>query len=123
MNYNIYCFWTGNNPISENRRKCLEQLIKVSKCNVILVTPSTLNEYILDEHPLHPSFNYLSETHKADFLRTYFMRFHGGRYSDIKKTTGSWIESFEKLKKSDKWIIGYKEVEGGVAVPSLATKW
>ena len=122
MNYNIYCFWTGNNPISENRRKCLEQLIKVSKCNVILVTPSTLNEYILDEHPLHPSFNYLSETHKADFLRTYFMRFHGGGYSDIKKTTGNWVESFEKLEKSDNWIIGYQEIRGG-AIPSLANKW
>ena len=53
-----------------------------------------LDKYILQEHPLHQSFNYLSETHKADYLRTYFMRFHGGGYSDIKKTSGSWIDSF-----------------------------
>ena len=123
MNRNIYVFWTGNNPMSENRHKCLKELIKVSQCNVILVTPEILNKYILDEHPLHPSFNYLSETHKADYLRTYFMRFHGGGYSDIKKTTGSWVESFEILEKSDKWIIGYKENEGGVAFSLLADKW
>ena len=123
MNRNIYVFWTGNNQMSENRHKCLKELIKVSQCNLILVTPEILNKYILDEHPLHPSFNYLSETHKADYLRTYFMRFHGGGYSDIKETTGSWVESFEILEKSDKWIIGYKEIEGGVAFLPLADKW
>jgi len=123
MNRNIYVFWTGNNPMSKNRQNCLNELIKVSQCNVILVTPEILNKYILDEHPLHPSFNYLSETHKADYLRTYFMRFHGGGYSDIKKTTGSWVESFEILEKSDKWIIGYKEIEGGVAFSPLTYKW
>tara|TARA_Y100001970_G_scaffold248887_1_gene318874 strand:+ start:8067 stop:8711 length:645 start_codon:yes stop_codon:yes gene_type:complete len=122
-NRNIYVFWTGNNPMSKNRHECLKELIKVSQCNVILVTPAILNKYILDEHPLHPSFNYLSETHKADYLRTYFMRFHGGGYSDIKKTTKSWVESFEILEKSDKWIIGYKEIKGGVAFFPLVDKW
>ncbi len=122
-NRNIYVFWTGNNPMSTNRQMCLEQLKKKSQCNVILVTPEILNKYILDEHPLHPSFDYLSETHKADYLRTYFMRFHGGGYSDIKKTTGSWVESFEILDKSDKWIIGYKEIKGGVAYRPLKHNW
>ena len=99
-------------------------MIKVSQCNVILVTPDVLDKYILQEHPLHQSFNYLSETHKADYLRTYFMRFHGGGYSDIKKTSGSWIDSFEKLEKSDKLIIGYKEAPyGGVAYSPLLNKW
>ncbi len=122
MKYNIYCFWTGTNRMTLQRYECLKQLVKVSQCNVILVTPKSLDKYILDEHPLHPSFYYLSETHKADYLRTYFMRFHGGGYSDIKKTTGSWIESFKKLEESDKWIIGYRELNGG-AIPSLADKW
>ena len=122
MKHIIYCFWTGSNTMSKQRQTCLKEFREVSQCNVILVTPKILNKYIFDDHPLHPSFNYLSETHKADYLRTYFMRFHGGGYSDIKKTTGSWIESFEKLEKSDKWIIGYKEVKGG-AISSLADKW
>jgi hypothetical protein len=123
MDHNIYCFWTGNNLMSQQRFFCLKQLSHVSQCNVILVTPKTLNKYILDDYPLHPSYNYLSETHKADYLRTYFMRFHGGGYSDIKMTTGSWKESFEKLEQSDKWIIGYQEIKGGVAVTSLEDMW
>jgi hypothetical protein len=45
----IYCFWTGINEMSENRKKCLEQLKEVSECNVILVTPVNLHEYILEE--------------------------------------------------------------------------
>ena len=122
-NKNIYVFWTGKNPMSKNRQDCLKQLIKVSQCNVILITPEELNKYILNEHPLHPSYYYLSEVHKSDYLRTYFMRFYGGGYSDIKKTTGSWVESFEILQKSDKWIIGYKEINGGVAYHPLNNKW
>ena len=105
---NIFCFWTGGH-MSNIRSASIQQLKTVSKCNVIFLTLDKINEYILKDHPLHPSFNYLSAVHKADYLRTYFMRFHGGGYSDVKRTTGSWIESFEKLSTSDKWIIGYKE--------------
>ena len=113
LNNKIYCFWTGNNQMSKQRKECLNQLKDKSQSNVILVTPETLNNYILEDYPLHEAYIYLSETHKADYLRTYFMRFHGGGYSDIKKTTGSWTESFDKLNKSDKWIIGYAEIPGG----------
>ena len=119
----IYCFWTGTNPMSKQRRLCLEQLKKVTFCDVVLVTPDSLGKYLLDEHPLHPSFFYLSQTHKADYLRTYFMRFHGGGYTDIKQTTGSWLRSFQQINNSDKWIIGYKEIRGGVWYPPLSNKW
>jgi hypothetical protein len=118
--YNIYCFWTGDNEMSKNRIECLENLKKVSKCNVILITKYNLSDYNV---PLHPAFQYLSETHKADYLRTYFMNFYGGGYSDIKKTTGSWIPSFNKLKCNDNyWICGYKEINGGVAYEPHADK-
>jgi hypothetical protein len=43
------------------------------------------------------------------------MNFHGGGYSDIKCTTGSWKQSFLDLKNSDKWMIGYAEICGGIA--------
>lgn len=119
----IYCFWTGTNPMSKQRRLCLEQLKKVTFCDVVLVTPDSLGKYLLDDHPLHPSFFYLSQTHKADYLRTYFMRFHGGGYTDIKQTTGNWVSSFQKINNSDKWIIGYKEIRGGVAYPPLSNNW
>ena len=119
----IYCFWTGDNEMSSNRQKALEDLRNISECNVILVTKNNLNKYILDDVPLHPSYEYLSETHKADYLRTYFMNFHGGGYSDIKKTTGSWTNSFNDLKNSDYWICGYKEIDGGVAYGEHVDKW
>lgn len=118
MNYittrTIFCFWTGTNPISQRRLDCLEQLRRVSECNVILITPDLLPLYILKSAPLHPAFPYLSETHKADYLRTYFMHHHGGGYSDIKQTTGSWVSSFESLEKSDQWCVGFQETCGGV---------
>ena len=121
--YSIYVFWTGNNPMSENRNKCLSNLESVSNAKVILVTPNNLNNYILPSEPLHPAYEYLSETHRADYLRTYFMNFHGGGYSDIKETTGSWIDSFNELHNSDKWINGYKEINGGVAYVPIIDKW
>lgn len=112
----IYCFWTGTNEMSQNRKVSIEQLIHTSECKVILVTMENLHEYILPDTPLHPSYEFLSETHKADYLRTYFMNFYGGGYSDIKKTTGSWKKAFTDLKNSDTyWICGYPEVCGGVA--------
>ena len=123
LTHRIYCFWTGDNEMSSTRLENLAQLQRVSECNVLLVTKNTLPGYILPDHPLHPAFDYLSETHKADYLRTYFMNFHGGGYSDIKKTTGSWKESFSAMNTTDAWICGYKEVEGGVAYAPNADKW
>lgn len=124
MDKTIYCFWTGNNPLSDQRKNSLNQLKEVSECNVVLVTPDTLNDYIIPDHPLHPAYQYLSEVHKADYLRTYFMNFIGGGYSDIKRTTGSWKKAFEDISNADdKWIIGYKELEGGVGYPPIVDEW
>tara|TARA_R110000824_G_scaffold180754_1_gene361237 strand:- start:205 stop:744 length:540 start_codon:yes stop_codon:yes gene_type:complete len=39
----------------------------------------------------------------------------GGGYSDIKRTTGDWEPSFDRLEKSDKIGIGYREVPKGSA--------
>jgi GR25 family glycosyltransferase involved in LPS biosynthesis len=121
-NYNIYVFWTGDNEMSENRRNSLEELKIKSECNIIMITKYNLNQYI-NIDLLHPAYNYLSETHKADYLRTYFMNFIGGGYSDIKKTTNSWIKYFDLLSTSDYWICGYKEINGGVAYGPIADKW
>jgi len=41
------------------------------------------------------------------------MHFYGGGYSDIKATTFSWVDHFEQLYNSDKWIIGYPESDEG----------
>ena len=38
-----------------------------------LITKENIKKYILSDNPLHPAFDYLSETHNADYLRTYFI--------------------------------------------------
>ena len=42
----IFCFWTGSNNMSKNRYECLQQLEKESECEVLLITPNNLNDYI-----------------------------------------------------------------------------
>ena len=56
----------GNNEMSERRKKCFDTMTN-SKVKVVLITPKNLDKYICLKHPLHPSYQYLSETHKADF--------------------------------------------------------
>ncbi len=112
----VYMFWTGDNHLTENRIRCMEQFKQVSGVPVVLITKDNLHDYILPDHPLHEAYPYLSFTHRADYLRTYFMHFYGGGYSDIKETTGSWTQHFDELYNSDGWMLGYKEIEGGVPV-------
>ena len=120
----IYVFWTGDNKLSENRKNSLAQLKIVTECKIILVTTDNLNDYILKDHPLHEAYKYLSHMHKADYLRTYFMNFYGGGYSDIKKTPGSWKNAFNDLNKSNKWINGYKEIgPHGIAYHPVSHSW
>jgi len=113
--------------MSPARATCLARLGETTECNVVLVTPETLPQYILQNHPLHPGYPYLSAVHKADYLRTYFMQFYGGGYADIKLQTGSWKRSFALLNGSNgmKWICGYPEI-GKDAVcgpPDLQSRW
>ena len=111
---NLYCFWTGTNELTDNRKRNLETL-KNTGFNVILITPDNLKKYILKNHPLHRGYQYLSETHKSDYLRCYFMNFYGGGYSDIKIIEENWIDYYNKLMNSDKWGYGY--IEGPPWIP------
>jgi len=101
----IFCFWTGSTEMSENRRNCLTT---IKNCK--LITPSNLDQYILKTYPLHPAYQYLSEVHRADYLRTYFMHFYGGGYTDIKLQSGDWTEHFEKMASGKYDACGYKEI-------------
>ncbi len=53
----------------------------------------------------HQAYAYLSEVNNADYLRTYFMRFYGGGYTDVKMHRGSWVSSFEKLNLNEHALI------------------
>lgn len=108
--HKIFCIWSGNNQMSDNRKRCLQSLEESADCEVILVTPNNLDTYILKDNPLHPAYEYLSLTHKADYLRAYLMYHHGGGYSDIKLNNNSWEKYFSDLNQSDKQFSGYAEV-------------
>lgn len=97
--------------MTNNRKACLRTLINTG-LNVILITPNNINDYL--KEPLHEGFKYLSDTHKADYLRTYFTHFLGGAYSDIKFIANNWIPYVDKINNDDKiWICGYAEIEEG----------
>lgn len=107
--HNIFCIWSGNNDMSDNRKKCLYSIIKNSGCDINLITPYNLKNYVVNNHPIHPAYEYLSLTHRADYLRVYLMYHYGGGYSDIKLNNFDWTFFFDKLKNSDKQFIGYRE--------------
>ena len=111
----LYCFWTGENQMTENRYNNFRTL-QNSGLNVLLITRNNLNLYVSENYPLHQAFQYLSAVHQADYLRCYFMHVYGGAYCDIKNLNKSWIESVKLLESSpNKMGIGYKEVPHGSA--------
>jgi hypothetical protein len=114
MSHTLYCFWTGQNEMSEQRKYGLQTLSQTG-LEVILIHPGNLKDYLVE--PLHEGYQYLSEVHKADYLRTYFMHHHGGGYSDIKPASASWESSVHTFYvDSDAWILGYQEFEYGCAI-------
>lgn len=120
----ILCFWTGNTSMTKKREMALLQLVKHAGTAVYLVGPDDIDVFLVKGHPFHPAYPYLSETHKADYLRTYVMHFHGGGYSDIKAPTASWKHAFGKLAKSKAYISGYRESGPDcTANPELKVHW
>lgn len=113
----IYCFWTGDNPLTENREKGIQALEKNAGVPVKLITPQNLPEYIKPDFPLHKGYELLSLTMRSDYLRCYFMHHYGGGYADIKPFAHSWKPAFKKLNnKEDQYAIGYPELlHGGIA--------
>jgi len=105
----IFCFWTDNTPMSNHRRIALSS-IEISKLEVIFINQDNLSSWVLDDAPLHPAYEYLSAVHKADYLRCYFMHYHGGAYSDIKVLNKSWVSAFKTFKDSNYLVSGYREL-------------
>lgn len=119
VNRVIYLFWTGNNEMSDNRKLGISSLQEASGVPVIVITPYNLSDYLVPEDPLPDGFEGLSLNHKSDYLRSYFMHYYGGGYSDIKKNNNSWIPSFDKMDSSSAYICGYPEIgPEGVASPN-----
>lgn len=106
----VYSFWTGDNELTEARRRNLEVMQEVIGVDVTLVTPHNLDRYEVEGHPLHRAYAGLSYVHRSDYLRAYFMHHHGGGYADIKNPSGSWVPIFDRMDvEPDVWITGYPE--------------
>lgn len=115
----IYQFWTGANEMSSARKACFESGINLG-VPVKLVTPENLDDYILPEHPIHSSYKFLTYNHRSDYLRCYFMHFHGGGYADIKFYTknNNWVQAFDILDtRPEVDVVGAPEIPGWAAVP------
>jgi hypothetical protein len=110
----IFCMWTGDNPMSAQRIQALWSIYNNTGCPVALINQSNLQHWVHPDHPLHPAFPYLSATHKSDYLRVYFMHHYGGGYTDIKQTTTSWPQFFQKLQTSNAYALGYQELAHGI---------
>jgi hypothetical protein len=114
MQRRIFSFWTGDNPMPENRRRGLESLRRHSGCTVELITAADVPDFI-PAADLHPAYPHLNLAHRADFLRCYAMLVHGGGYADIKPHHASWLPAFELLEqRPDLWAVGYREPDEGV---------
>lgn len=103
--------------MSDPRKERLKDLKEKTGCPVKFVDASMVDSFILPDHPFHPAYKYLHETHKADYLRTYFMNFYGGGYADIKSPSGDWNKAFADLNShKDMYINSYHEpARDGVA--------
>jgi len=76
----VFVFWTGDNEITENRKRCLNVLHSKTGVEVELIKASELKQYEHPDYPYHPAYHYLSLNHRSDYLRCYFMHVYGGAY-------------------------------------------
>lgn len=106
----IFCIWAGDEKMTDNRRACLESMHEMNPgIPLIMVTPENLSDWVVDEHPLHPAYPYLSTVHRADYLKCYLLHFHGGGCSDVKKHHWHWGSIFDQMNADpEAWITGYR---------------
>ncbi len=104
---NLYAFWTEDNEMSVFRKNNLKELNSRCGVNFKFIQFQEIRSYELEDHKFHEAYEYLSATAKSDYLRSYFMNFYGGGYTDIKLCDFDWNQYFEKLDNSDKWALGY----------------
>lgn len=107
MTNKVFCCWFGGtNRMSNDRRSCLETIFHHNK-NTILITEENLFDWVKE---IHPGFYFLSETHKADYVRTYLAHFYGGGYTDIKRHHFSFSKYHNELESEpEAWMIGSTE--------------
>jgi len=110
----VWCFWY-NGQMNENRLRSLQMMKTHLGVPIGLVTKDNLENFILPEYPLHPTFEWLSDVHKSDYLRIYLLHHYGGAWHDIKPTKVNYQPLWDLFKDSNLYLLGRPEVEGGPA--------
>lgn len=104
----VFAVWAGDNELTPARRRNLARLHETLDLSLVLVTPTTLPEWLVEGHPLHPCYEHLALMHRADYLRAYLMHHHGGGYVDIKAPLASWSDAYAEMASDpDAWVTGY----------------
>jgi hypothetical protein len=112
----IFCMWTGKNEMSRQRTLALWSVIINSRCPIAFISSTSIRDWELPKAPFHRAFEFLSETHKSDYLRCYLMHHYGGGYTDIKVTHKNWGSYFSMLRQCNAFGLGYTEIgPNGVA--------
>lgn len=110
----ILTLWTGDAPLTPQRRRCLEDLRRIQRdLEVVLIRPEDVERWVVPGHPLHPAYADLSLVHRSDYLRAYLLHHHGGGYSDLKSPTAPWAPQLERFADPDLHLLGYPEVSTG----------
>lgn len=112
MERKLYMLWTGKNQMSKARSESVQTT--KSKCGVEfhLLFDEEIRKMQKKDFPFHPAYDYLSLTHKADYVRCYIMHHYGGGYADIKQVDFDWNPYFIEIENDKKlYAVGYAEVD------------
>lgn len=106
----VWAFWFGA-PMDGARLVSFQNMTEGLGIPVRLVTLKNLHNYNLSDSPIHPAFHLLTDIHKADYLRAYFMHHYGGGYHDVKHapptSSAIWPKFFDKFHTdSNIWLAG-----------------
>lgn len=107
---NIFLFWTGDNKMSSDRKRCYESILKTCGVSVQLITEDNLKKFVVQSDPIHDAYKFLSFTHRADYLIAYFSYHYGSGFMGIKNNVFDWNPFFDDLNNSSFWINGYQEL-------------
>jgi hypothetical protein len=100
--------------MSSQRIQALWSIYNNTRCPVVYINHQSLRDWEKPEYPYHPAFEYLSDTHKSDYIRCYLMHHYGGGWADIKHTSADWRPHFAKLRSSNALALGYQEIADGI---------
>uniref|UniRef100_A0A6C0KKG5 Glycosyltransferase 2-like domain-containing protein n=1 Tax=viral metagenome TaxID=1070528 RepID=A0A6C0KKG5_9ZZZZ len=114
----VFVCWFGGYKtdfpeMSQNRFHAFQSLVSNIKIPVILITYKNYKSFELHEYPYHEAFEYLSATHKSDYMRQYLLHHYGCGYHDIKYRTQSWENEWEKdnwTSDENIWMYGRTEL-------------